>query len=76
MVFPSYKIRKLTTVFKTRGNCIEYTHAVSKEEEFQSAMEVKDFDTALSIYKIVRVEVDDTISKLEISSKKSEVNYC
>ncbi|XP_065059702.1 fanconi-associated nuclease 1-like [Rhopilema esculentum] len=65
LIFPSYKITKSATVFKSRDDVINYNEATQTQEEFYLAMEDKDFDKALILYQKARKEVDNIFLKLQ-----------
>ena len=74
LAFPSYAIKKTIMVFCSRIDNIRYSNALLVEEEFETAMEKKDFDLALKIYKTAKSDVDIICSKLERPSDKSAVS--
>ena len=74
LTFPSYTIKKTMTVFCSRIDSIRYSSALLAEEEFEAAIEKKDFDLALKIYKTAKSDVDVICSKLKRPSEKSVVS--
>ena len=74
LVFPSFAIKRTLKIFSSRSDSIKYANAVLLEEEFQSAMENKDFDLALSVYRTAKLDVDVLCQKLKRPLEKSTVS--
>ena len=69
LIFPSYKIIKSATVFKSRDDVINYNEATQTQEEFYLAMEDKDFDKALVLHQKARKEVDNICLQLKSTDR-------